>query len=379
MLGSRTFAALTLAAGAAYASGAIAENGVSAGRILIGQSASLTGTTAEVGRQMRDGALAYLETVNRLGGINGRKIELITLDDAGQTKVGEANTKKLIEENKVFLLFGYTGRNTSEAALPIIDAANIPFFGAATGGESIHGTFNRNVFNVRASYTLETQALVNYLVSTGQTKMGMIYHKDDLKKSNLKMTEDAAAMHKVKLMGSAAVERNSAEVKDAVAVISKLNPDAVICNAAVKPLGDFVRQMRKAGATSQFLSVSFVGSPIVKELGSEAAGVIMAQVVPLPTKIRIPVVAEYQKALANVDSKAEYSFSGLEGFISAKVLVEGLKRTGKNLTRPKFIRAMEAIHDLDVGDYFVSYSPTNHNGSKYVDITVINKDGRFFN
>jgi len=161
--------------------------------------------------------------------------------------------------------------------------------------------------------------------------------------------------------------------------MSKLNPDAVICNAAVKPLGEFVRQMRKAGATSQFLSVSFVGSPIVKELGSEASGLIMAQVVPLPTKIRIPVVAEYQKALANVDSKAEYSFSGLEGFITAKVLVEGLKRTGKDLTRPKFIKAMEAIRDLDVGDYFVSYSPTNHNGSKYVDITVINKDGRFFN
>ena len=379
MLKSRTLAALMLAAGAACGSDALAENGVSAGTILIGQSASLTGTTAEVGRQMRDGALAYLETVNRKGGINGRKIELITLDDAGQTKVGEANTKKLIEENKVFLLFGYTGRNTSEAALPIIDKANIPFFGAATGGESIHGAFNRNVFNVRASYTLETQALVNYLVTTGQTKMGMIYHKDDLKKTNLKMTEDAAAVHKVKLMGSAAVDRNSTEVKDAVSVMSKLNPDAVICNAAVKPLGEFVRQMRKAGATSQFLSVSFVGSPIVKELGSEASGLIMAQVVPLPTKIRIPVVAEYQKALANMDSKAEYSFSGLEGFITAKVLVEGLKRTGKDLTRPKFIKAMESIHDLDVGDYFVSYSPTSHNGSKYVDITVINKDGRFFN
>src|SRR6266852_6985318 len=268
---------------------------------------------------------------------------------------------------------------TPEAALPIIDAANIPFFGAATGGESIHGAFHKNVLHVRASYTLETQALVNHLVATGQTKIGMIYHRDDLKKSNLKMTEDAAAVHKVKLMGGAAVDRNSTEVKDAGAVMSKLNPDAVICNAAVKPLGEFVRQMRKAGATSQFLSVSFVGSPIVKELGSEASGLIMAQVVPLPTKIRIPVVAEYQKALANVDSKAEYSFSGLEGFITAKVLVEGLKRTGKDLTRPKFIKAMEVIRDLDVGDYFVSYSPTNHNGSKYVDITVINKDGRFFN
>src|SRR6266436_4430209 len=241
MFRSRTFAALMLAAVAAYGTGAFAENGVKAGRILIGQSASLTGTTAEIGRQMRDGARAYLETVNRQGGINGRKIELITLDDAGQTKVGEANTKRLIGEDKVFLLFGYTGRNTSEAALPIIDAANIPFFGAATGGESIHGVFNRNVFNVRASYTLETQALVNHLVATGQTKIGMIYHKDDLKKSNLKMTEDA------------------------VAVMGTLNPDAVICNAAVKPLGEFVRHMRKAVASSQFLSVCLRGRSTVDE------------------------------------------------------------------------------------------------------------------
>src|SRR5258707_8288668 len=364
---------------AAYGAAALAENGVGATQILIGQSASLTGTTAEVGRQMRDGALAYLETVNRQGGINGRKIELMTLDDAGQTKVGEANTKKLIGEDKVFLLFGYTGRNTSEAALPIITEADIPFFGAATGGESIHGVFNKNVFNVRASYKLETQALVNFLVTTGQRKIGIIYHMADLTKSNLKMTEDATAQHGFALVGSASVDRNSSDVKEALGSMSKLNPDAVICNAAVKPLSEFVRQMRTSGAASQFLSVSFVGSAIVKELKSEAAGVIMAQVVPLPTKKGIPVVGEYQNALAAVGAKPDYSFSGLEGFISAKVLVEGLKRSGKNPSRSGFIRGMEGMHDFDVGEYFVAYSPTNHNGSKYVDITVITKNGLFFN
>src|SRR5258705_5733718 len=238
MFRSRTFAALMLAAVAAYGTGAFAENGVTAGRILIGQSASLTGTTAEIGRQMRDGALAYLGTVNRQGGINGRKIELITLDDAGQTKVGEANTKRLIGEDKVFLLFGYTGRNTSEVALPVITQANIPFFGAATGGESIHGVFNKNVFNVRASYKVEMQSLVNYLVNTGQKQIAMIYHKDDLTKSNLKMTEDSAAVHGFSLMGSASVDRNSADVKEAFGVMTKLNPSAVICNAAVETLGD---------------------------------------------------------------------------------------------------------------------------------------------
>lgn len=372
-------AAFILAASAAYAAGASAEDGVRASQILIGQSASLTGTAAESGQQTRDGALAYFELVNRKGGVNGRKIRLITLDDGGQTKRGEDNTKKLIAEDKVFLLFGYTGRNTSEAALPIITQANVPFFGAATGGETIHGAFNKNVFNVRASYKLETQALVNHLVTTGQKKIGMIYHKDDTTKSNLKMTEDAAARHGFALMGSASVDRNSSDVKEALEIMSKLNPGAVICNAAVKPLSEFVRQMRKSGANPQFLSVSFVGSAIVKELKSEAAGVVMAQVVPLPTKKLVPIVGEYQKALAAVGAKPEYSFSGLEGFISAKVLVEGLRRSGKKLTRAGFIKAVEGIRDLDLGDYLVSYSPTNHNGSKYVDITVINKDGVFFN
>jgi len=356
-----------------------AENGVSGDKILIGQSASMTGTSAESGQQVREGALAYFEAVNRRGGIHGRKIEFITLDDAGQTKRGEENTLKLINETKVFLLFGYTGRNTSEVALPIITAAQVPFFGAATGGESIHGAFNKYVFNVRASYTLETQALVRHLVTTGQSKIGMIYHKDDVKKSNLKMTEDAAASHGHKLVGSASVERNSSEVSEAVGVLSKLHPEAVVCNAAVKPLGEFVRQMRKSGASSQFLSVSFVGSAIVKELGPEVNGLIMAQVVPLPTKRQIPIVGEYQRAMSEIGSKQEYSFNALEGYIAAKVLVEGLKRGGKDLTRARFIQAMEAMSALDLDGYFVSYSPTNHNGSKFVDITIINKHGRFFN
>jgi branched-chain amino acid transport system substrate-binding protein len=356
-----------------------AENGVRAAEIVIGQSASLTGGAAEVGQQVRDGALAYFEVLNRKGGVNGRKVTLLSLDDGGQTKRGEENTTKLIEQDKVFLLFGYTGRNTSEAALPIVDKADIPFFGAATGGETIHGKLNKNVINVRASYKRETEAMVDYLVTIGQKKVGMIYHKDDVTKSNLKMTEDALGKHGLRVIGSSSVDRNSSDVGEAVGILSKLNPEAVICNAAVKPLGAFVREMRKAGAPAQFLSVSFVGSPIVKELGPEAAGLIMAQVVPLPTKKSISIVGEYQAALAATGRKAEFSFNALEGFITAKVFAEALKRTGKDVTRARFIKAVEGIVDLDLGGYFVGYSPTNHNGSTYVDITIINKDGRFFN
>src|SRR5258706_549091 len=273
---------LVLALAAAYGPCALAENGIGAGQILIGQSASLSGTTAETGQQLRDGANAYFEMVNRKGGINGRKIKVLTLDDAGNTKKGEENTQKLIEQDKVFLLFGYTGRN-------------------------------------------------------------------------------------------------STEVTEAVDILSKLSLDAVITNAAVKPLSQFVKQMRQKGAGGQFLSVSFVGTPVVKELGADSAGLIMAQVVPLPTRKSIPIVAEYQATLAAVGAKPDYSFNSLEGYITAKVLVEALKRAGKDVTRAKFIKAVESIDEWDLGGYFVGYSPTSHNGSKYVDITIINKEGRFFN
>ena len=375
----KRLAALLLAAGVGHALPAQAENGVKAGEILIGQSASLTGGAAEVGQQVRDGALAYFELLNRKGGVHGRKIRLITLDDGGQTQRGEENTIRLINEAKVFLLFGYTGRNTSEAALPIIDKADVPFFGAATGGETIHGKFNKNVINVRASYKMETEAMVNFLVTIGQKNIGMIYHTDDTTKSNLKMTEDALAKHGLKVIGSSAVDRNSSDVKSAVSALAPLNPEAVICNAAVKPLSEFVREMRKAGANTQFLSVSFVGSPIVKALGPEASGVIMSQVVPLPSKKSIPIVAEFHAALAATGSQAAVSFNALEGFITAKVFGEALRRTGGEVTRAKFIRAVESITELDLGGYFVGYSPANHNGSKFVDITVINKNGRFLN
>ena len=375
----KRLAAVFLATAVGHALLAQAENGVKAGEIVIGQSASLTGGAAEVGQQVRDGALAYFELLNRKGGVHGRKIRLITLDDGGQTKRGEENTLRLINEAKVFVLFGYTGRNTSEAALPIIDKADVPFFGAATGGETIHGKFNKNVINVRASYKMETEAMVNFLVTIGQKNIGMIYHTDDTTKSNLKMTEDALAKHGLKVIGSGAVDRNSSDVKSAVSALAPLNPEAVICNAAVKPLSEFVREMREAGANTQFLSVSFVGSPIVKALGPEAAGVIMSQVVPLPTKKSIPIVAEYHAALAATDSKAGVSFNALEGYITARVFAEAVRRTGGEVTRAKFIRAVESIAELDLGGYFVSYSPTNHNGSKFVDITVINKNGRFLN
>jgi len=375
MSAKRTVAALC----ALFAFGAArAENGISASEVVIGQSASLSGGAAEVGQQARDGALAYFEMLNRKGGVNGRKIRLASLDDGGQTKRGEENTLRLINEEKVFLLFGYTGRNTSEAALPIVDKAGVPFFGAATGGEAIHGKFNRNVINVRASYKRETEVMVEYLVTIGQKRVGMIYHKDDTTKSNLKMTEDALGIHGLKVAGSASVDRNSSEVGEAVGVMSELQAEAVICNAAVKPLGAFIRGLRKTGQRPQFLSVSFVGSPIVKELGAEVEGLIMAQVVPLPTKKGMPIVAEYHAALAATGSKASPSFNSLEGYIAAKVFAEALRRTGRDVSRAKFVKAVEGITELDLGGYIVGYSPTNHNGSRYVDITIINRDGRFF-
>jgi ABC-type branched-subunit amino acid transport system substrate-binding protein len=156
-----------------------------------------------------------------------------------------------------------------------------------------------------------------------------------------------------------------------------VKPDAVVMISAYTSIAEFVRQMRKAGSGATFYNVSFVGSKALADaLGKEGVGVAISQVVPFPWGTGVPVVKEYQQ-LAKKAGFTDYNFSALEGFLSAKVLVEGLRRTGRNLTRERFISTMEAMSDVDLGGFYVGYSPTNRAGSKFVDLTIIGRQGRF--
>ena len=362
---------------AALPSSAIAENGITGTTILLGQSVPLTGPAALLGTEMRLGAQTYFEHINAQGGVHGRKIELRTLDDGYEPARAAPNTKKLIEEEKVFALFGYVGTPTAAAVLPIFTEARVPFFGPFTGAELLRDPFNRYVFNVRASYFDETEKIIEQLVSTGAKNIAVFYQNDSYGQAGLKGVERAMAKRSLKISATGTVERNTVNVAAAIKTIGAAKPDAVVMISAYKSCAEFIRQMKKSGSASQFYNVSFVGSKaLADELGKDGSGVAISQVMPFPWGASVPVIKEYQQFMRNAGQK-EFSFSTVEGFIAAKIFVEALNRAGKDLTRQKLIETLEKMKDVDVGGFYVSFSPTSHNGSKFVELTIIARDGKF--
>ena len=364
--------ALAMAATAAHA-----ETGVTPTTILIGESAAFSGPAQALGNEMRAGATAYFQAINAAGGINGRRIELRSLDDGYEPDRAAANTRKLIDDG-VFVLFGYVGTPTSNASKPIFTAARVPFVGPFTGAESLRNPVNRYIFNVRASYFDETEKIVGQLAGQTLNRIAVFYQNDDYGKAGLLGAERAMARRDLKIVATGTVERNTVDVAAAVAAIGKADPQGVVMISAYKSCAAFIKAMRAAGYNPQFMNVSFVGSKaLAQESGPAGRGVGITQVVPFPWNIASPIVKEYQQLYTASTKKDDYSFTSLEGFISARVLVEGLRRTGPDLTRERFINAMENMREVDVGGFLVTFTPTNHSGSRFVELTVIGKDERF--
>ncbi|MBP8294495.1 MAG: ABC transporter substrate-binding protein [Burkholderiales bacterium] len=353
-----------------------AQDGVTAKKVVLGQSAAFTGPASELGTEMRAGALAYFEHINRQGGVHGRRIELTALDDGYEPDRAAANTRKLIADG-AFLLFGYVGTPTSNASKPIFTEAQVPFVGPFTGAESLRAPVNRFIFNVRASYFAETDKIIEQMVNLGLTKIAVFYQNDDYGRAGLAGVERAVKKRNLGISVTGTVERNTIDVAAAVKAIAATEPQAVVMISAYKSCAAFIREMKKAGSNPQFINVSFVGSrALANELGETGRGVGITQVVPFPWNLGVPVVREYQRLFAAASGKSEFSFTSLEGFIAAKVLVEGLRRTGPNLTRERFIATMENF-GFDTGGFTVSYTPDDHSGSRFVELTVITKEGKF--
>ena len=375
----RPISLLLIALGSALIGSANAETGVTDQKILLGESAAFTGPAAQLGIQLHAGAKAYFDQINEQGGIYGRKIEIVTADDKYESDLAAANTKKLIEESGVFALFGYVGTPTSNAALPIFSKAKVPFFAPFSGAQSLREPFNREIFNIRAGYFDETEYLVQKLVNTGMKNIAVFYQNDAYGQAGLAGVERAAKKMNVTLVERVTVERNSVDVKAAVDKVLPKRPDAIIQISAYSSSAAYIKAMRKAGYFGQFYNVSFVGSQALSDsLGKDGLGVVISQVVPFPWHLATPVVSEYQKVMVKAGIK-DFNFSSLEGFVDAKIFVEGLRRAGRDLTREKLRRALETINpnSFDDGGFSVSFSPTNHNGSKYVDMTAITKGGKF--
>ncbi len=354
-----------------------AEVGVTNNSILLGQSADFSGPAQELSVDIQMGARLYFDDVNAKGGVYGRKIELYNLDDGYDAKRAEANTKELIEKNKVFALFGFVGTATSQAAIPIFTAAKVPFIAPYTGAEALREPFNRYVFNVRASYKDETEKIVEQLVSVGSKKIAVIYQNNAYGKDGRDGIERALTKRSLKVAATSPLERETGDVGAAIKPILAAQPDAVVIISSYKPTAAVIKEMKKAGSSAQFFTVSFVGSrPLAWELGPHGAGVMVTQVVPFPWGGKMLIEREYQK-LMTAGGATEYSFTSLEGFLAAKIFVEGLKRAGKDLTREKLITALESMTNVDIEGFRVNFSPSNHNASSFVDVTMITKGNHF--
>jgi len=353
-----------------------AETGVTPTTILIGQSVSLSGPTGSLGQEMQAGAVAYFNHVNKQGGVNGRAIVLRTLDDAYEVDKTVANVKSLIDKDGVFALFGLRGTAHTNAAAKIFTPAQVPLFATFSGAKSLREPFNRYIFHVRSSYADETDAIFKQLSELNLNRIGVFYQNDGYGKEGKAAAEAAVKKYELTISAVGTVEPNSSDVTGAVAAIARIQPQAVVMYASYKASAEFVRGMRKAQLYPQYMNLSIVGATaLAKELGNDARGIGVSQVVPFPWNIGIPVVKEYQMVMKEQTGKSDYSFLTLESYLSARILVDGLRRAGRDLTREKLIAALETMHDASFGGFRVDYSRTNHAASRFVELTVIGKDG----
>jgi ABC-type branched-subunit amino acid transport system substrate-binding protein len=363
----------SIAAGAAALAGFHQARAQSEAPLVLGQSAAFTGPAAQLGIQFYEGAKLFLDQYNAQA---SRNVDIRFLDDGYEPDRCAENTKKLIDDD-VFALFGYIGTPTSLAALPLALNAKVPFIAPFSGAMALREPFHRTVFHLRASYNDETALIVNQLTHLGLKKIAVFYQNDAYGRAGLDGVTLALAQQDLRPISLATVERNSVDVAAAVKTITAARPDAVVQVSAYKSCAAFIRAARKAGYGGTFFNVSFVGTQaLADELGKDGAGVVVSQVVPSPYNPANGITREFNDAVRRSSSTTKANFSSLEGFLAAKVLLEGLRRAPGRITRDGLIAGLESIERQQFGGFDVSFSPRNHVASKFVELSMITADGK---
>lgn len=346
-----------------------AEQGVSAEAVRIGMVNALSGPAAGLGLGMRAGATAYLEHINAEGGIHGRRIELISRDDSYEPVRTAAQTKALIEQDQVFALFGYVGTPTSRAAVPIAQRHQVPYLFPFTGAEFLRTPVREWVFNLRASYFNETEALAELITSKLNSQRIALLMQDDSFGETVK-SGLVGALHQRdrQLAAEARILRNSLEeVQQSVATLAAAKPDAIVFIGTYQQLAAAITQARALGVTADFLTVSFVGTEnFIASAGELAEGVYISQVMPSPHEVTSPLINRYLQDIA----PADVGYTSLEGYLAAATLVEALQASGPELTRQSFIAALQQL-DTDLGGFPVKFSASSHQGSSAVFLTRV--------
>lgn len=342
--------------------------------IKLGLSAPLSGPSADISHRFISGATLCFDKTNAQGGVHGRKVRLISLDDGYQPERCADNAQRLIQTEGVHALFGFFGTATTQAALPLISKAGVILFSPLTGAESLRNPFSPNIWHTRASYYEETEALVTQLTQVGMDRIAAVHQNDAFGLEGLEGIRRALSRRGLALAGTAEVARNSTGVAGAVESLKGIQPSAIILVLTQASAAAFIRAWRQpsqAHKTTALRTLSVVDANALRDaLGEAGAGIGVSQVVPFPYDARkAPVAGEYVDAAH--ERKSDVSFAGLEGFIAAKALVATLRKNAGKPERDKLIDTMKSMGTLDLGGFPLQFGPRQNSGSNFVELVAL--------
>ena len=355
------------------------EPGVTDDVVLFGQSAAFSGPAQELGTEMRLGIRAAFHEANENGGVNGRELALVSLDDAYEPEMAIANTLELIDEQKVFALIGAVGTPTSRSATPLTVEAGVPYIAPFTGAAFLRDPTLTNVVNLRASYFQETEEMVRQLVDDlGFTRIAVLHQDDSFGQAGYLGVSLALDRRGMEPVAIGVYPRNTTAVKTAVLDLRDGEPEAVVLVGAYEPVANVISWALELGMDPVFMTLSFVGSSaLAEELGSDGIGVFVTQVVPSPNDDSIPVVASYTRALYAFAPAGVPSYGSLEGYIAGRLAIAGLQECGADLTRDCFLESLRGASVVDIDGFQLRYGRGDNQGSDSVFLTVIGPDASF--
>jgi len=358
---------------------AFAEDGVTAKQLLIGQNITLQGGKNDYGTAVQDGISAYLSSVNALGGVAGRQVVIKTLDDDNSATQAEANARALIDQHKVFILFGSIEGGPSTAVMKATVDLKVPFFGPMAGSPTLRRPHQPLVFPVRSEHRDEFRALMAYAKSTGGTRVAFFRSDSETGMQHLENVKLLCKELGMELVLDVPFKPDvSDEQLEAIATrIGTAKPNVVFNHGGISVYERLIRKARAQGLTTNFSAVNSGSVQLAKHMGELAHGMVFSQVVPSPWERKTAITREYQETFTKYRPGKDYSYGSLEGYITAKALVAALRLAGANPTRESLVQGLHAAGGVDVNGLKVSYQPGNHAGLSLVDLAIVTKDGKF--
>ena len=346
-------------------------------QLRIGQPSGFTGSVAAGVKENTEGAQLYFDAVNAKGGINGQKIELISVDDRFDPKVTVEVARDLITQKKVLALFLNRGTPHAQALIPLLAEYKVPLVAPSTGAMVLHAPVHPWVFNVRATYQREAIRAIEHLAAIGMTRLAVLETDDSFGADAAAGAAKGFAEVKLSPVFQAKFPRENPVFTDLAGQVKASGAQAVLIFGSAGNTANAVKALRTSGSRAQVVTLSNNASDgFIKLLGEHGRGVIVTQVFPYERSVASPLIKEAMD-LAKARGLETVSPAMMEGFAAAKVMVEGLRRAGGSPTPEKLRDALESIRNYDMGGLKVSYGPDNHTGLDFADLSIVDASGRF--